>query len=135
VLPFSFADVLRETRFSASRGSGPGGQHVNKVSTKITLTWNIPGSAVLSEEQKQNVLQRQAGRVTKEGDLIISCQESRSQLANKELAMARFEELLLETFRRRKARKRTRPTKTSVKRRLESKKKHSEKKRERRGEV
>lgn len=135
MLPFSFADVLRETRFSASRGSGPGGQHVNKVSTKITLTWNIPGSAVLSEEQKQNVLQRQAGRVTKEGDLIISCQESRSQLANKELAMARFEELLLETFRRRKARKRTRPTKTSVKRRLESKKKHSEKKRERRGEV
>jgi ribosome-associated protein len=133
VLPFSFADVLRETRFSASRGSGPGGQHVNKVSTKIALTWNVPGSAVLSDEQKQHVLQRLAGHLTKEGDLIITCQESRSQLANKELAMARFEKALLETFRRRKVRRKTRPTKSSVKRRLESKRKHSEKKRERRG--
>lgn len=128
MLPFSFADVLRETRFSASRGSGPGGQHVNKVSTKIALTWNVPGSAVLSDEQKQHVLQRLAARLTKEGDLIITCQESRSQLANKEQAMARFEGVLQEAFRRRKQRKKTRPTKSSVTRRLDEKKRHSEKK-------
>jgi ribosome-associated protein len=122
-----------ETEFilSASRSSGPGGQNVNKVSSKIELRFNLYTSALLTEEEKNIIAQKLANRLNNEGELIIVSQSERSQLQNKEIAIERFYSLLEESLKPIKKRKATKPSLASKLRRLEHKKLHSKKKNDR----
>jgi ribosome-associated protein len=117
-----------ELEFSTSRSSGPGGQNVNKVNSKVTLQFHIGNSQVLSTEEKEQLSKKLASQLTKEGYLLLSSQDSRSQIQNKEAVMVKFEKLLASGLKKRKARKATKPSKGSVKERINKKKQHSEKK-------
>lgn len=122
------AAFLPELQFQTSRSSGPGGQNVNKVESRVELRFSIPASQLLTEEQKQTLLQKLASRLTTEGELLISAQEDRSQLRNKEIAVQKFYETLRKALHKPKVRKATKPSKGAVRQRLESKKKHGDKK-------
>ena len=126
--------LLSELQFSASRSSGAGGQHVNKVSSRIELRFNVIQSQGLSNDQRQRVLQKLAGRINAEGELVLHVQEHRSQVRNKQLAIDKFFELLQQALHRPKKRKATAPTRASRLKRLESKKIQAEKKQRRRKE-
>jgi ribosome-associated protein len=117
-----------EIKFSTSRSSGPGGQNVNKVESKVTLQFDIQSSQVLTDEEKQVLLKKLTTQITREGVLMLSAQENRSQLKNKEAVVSKFEKLMARAFVRRKSRKATKPTKGSVRNRIKNKKQHSEKK-------
>lgn len=127
------ASILPELTFTATTGGGPGGQHVNKVSTKVMLRWNVLGSEMLSEEQRSVVLEKLAAKINKEGELVLSSHESRSQLQNKEEVINKLGWLLQSAFKRNKPRKPTKPGKAAVQRRIDAKKRLSEKKKWRRG--
>ncbi|MBI1769692.1 MAG: aminoacyl-tRNA hydrolase [Bacteroidetes bacterium] len=120
-----------ELEFSTSRSSGPGGQNVNKVNTKVTLRWNVKDSSLLTVEEKDLLLQKLSSRLTTEGVLLLSAQDKRSQLQNKEEALLKLDQLLKKAFAKRKKRKATKPSKSSVQSRLDKKKKHSDKKKSR----
>ena len=120
--------ILPELTIATSRSGGPGGQHVNKVETKVTLRWDITRSTRLTEEEKSVLLQRLHSRITAEGELILTAQESRSQSTNKEAVLQKLGQLLVYAFTKRKARKPTKATASSRKKRLDAKKAHSEKK-------
>lgn len=124
----SVRDILPEVEFSTSRSSGPGGQNVNKVNTKVTLRWDIAKSTVLTDEQKVLVREKLKSKLTQEGVLIVHAQEKRSQLDNKATAIAKLDKLLARAFEVSKPRKKTKPGKSAVQKRLSGKKLHSEKK-------
>lgn len=117
-----------ELDFTASRSGGPGGQNVNKVNSKISVRFDVPHSEILTQEEKDILLQRLSSFLTKEGILQISSQESRSQLENKEAVVAKLDALLAKAFEKRKIRKKTKPSKIAVQKRIQSKKHLSEKK-------
>jgi ribosome-associated protein len=123
------AQLLAETQFSATSAGGPGGQHVNKVSTKAELRFPVQDSAVLNEEQKQLILLKLKNRINVRGELIVSSAAERSQWRNRKQAEQRFFELIEKALEKPRKRKKTRPTAASQLRRLESKKLHSLKKR------
>jgi len=117
-----------ELKFRTSRSSGPGGQSVNKVSTKVELLFDVWSSMTLLQRQKEIISEKIKNRINSEGVLQISCDETRSQLKNKEIAMERFFQLLEEALKPIKKRKPTKPSKASKERRLKTKKIKSEKK-------
>lgn len=121
-----------ELSWSASRASGPGGQHVNKTSSRITISWSVVDSAVLSPAQRARILQKLASRISNDGVLQVHADDNRSQLRNRELAAERLAALLGKALERRAVRKATRPTRGSKERRLKEKKAHSQKKASRR---
>lgn len=127
------ASILPELTFTATTGGGPGGQHVNKVSTKVMLRWKVRESEVLSEEQRAVLLEKLAAKINKEGELVLSSHESRSQLKNKEEVIRKLASLIRQAFERKKARKATKPGKAAVQKRIDAKKRLSEKKKWRRG--
>ena len=120
-----------EVSFVTSRSGGPGGQNVNKLETRVTLRFDLAGSASLSEEQKARLRERLATRITKAGILQVTAQRHRTQAANREAAVERFAELLRESLREEAPRKKTRPSRAAKARRLEAKRRHSQRKRER----
>lgn len=120
--------IHRELQFKAMRSSGAGGQHVNKVSSKVELTFNISTSQGLSDREKQRILLKLQSRLTQDGTLILQCDEARSQHRNKDLVVKRFFDMLKNALIIPKKRKATKPTKTSKEKRLKSKKKTAEKK-------
>lgn len=130
-MPVNISEIIQqikpELQFSASRSSGPGGQNVNKVNSRITLSWKVEQSA-LAIEIKEVILKKLHTRITADGDLQISVQESRSQLQNKEATVLKLEQLLKQAFAPRKVRKPTKPGVGSKQARLKSKKQQSEKK-------
>lgn len=117
-----------ELVFTTSRSSGPGGQNVNKLNTKVTLRFDIPGSQVLTEEEKETLLKKLSSRLTNEGVLVLSSQDKRSQLQNKEAVVVKFETVMANAFKKRKVRKPTKPSKASVEKRITEKKRRGEKK-------
>lgn len=123
---------LDELRFRFTRSSGPGGQHVNKAATQVELSFDVAGSASLSEAQKQRLVSRLRGYVSREGVLRVTCQSTRSQAQNREEAVERFAALLARALHVPKKRRRTRPTRASVERRLAAKRRRAAVKRERR---
>ncbi len=120
-----------ELRFTASLSGGPGGQNVNKVSSRVTLWFNVVNSPTLSPEQKELILSRLATRIGKNGVLRVISQQTRSQVENKELAMERFVELLRDALKQVPIRKKTRVSKAAKLRRLEEKKQRAIQKQER----
>ncbi len=111
-----------ELSFSASRSSGPGGQNVNKVSSRVTLRFDLEGSPSLTDEQKRRLRRRLSSRLTKEGVLQLDSQRHRSQSANREDAVARFQELLRKALAPRRRRIATSVPRSSRRRRLQRKK-------------
>lgn len=124
--------LARELIFTTSRSGGPGGQNVNKVNSKVTLQFDVPGSQVLTAEEKTTLLEKLSSRMTREGFLMLSAQESRSQIANKETVIEKFDALLAKAFLKKKTRKPTKPSKNARQERLKRKKVVSDKKKWRR---
>lgn len=125
----SFANRLeKELVFRVSRSSGPGGQNVNKVNSKVTLRFDVERSEILTANEKELIRQKLAASMSQDGELILSAQESRSQLANKEAVLQKFDRLLSKAFAKRKVRKASKPSKSAVQERLQHKKRHGDKK-------
>jgi ribosome-associated protein len=97
----------RELKFKAVRSSGKGGQHVNKVSSKVELYFDVKNSVYLSEEQRQRILEKLASKISNRGMLILDSQEDRSQRRNREIVKEKFDELIRRAFARKKARIKT----------------------------
>ena len=120
-----------ELDIRVSRASGAGGQHVNKTSSRVEIFWNIATSRVLTDEQRARLLDKLSSRVTTEGSIRVVASDMRSQSRNRDLAEERLVELVRRSLVVPRKRKPTKPTRAAKEARLESKKKHSHKKRTR----
>lgn len=113
--------IIKELTFKAIRSGGSGGQHVNKVSSKIVLFFDVARSQYLSEEEKELLIINISAKLTKENILILNCDESRSQHKNKEIVIERFLQIINDGTKVQKPRKATKPSRSSIKKRLDSK--------------
>jgi ribosome-associated protein len=114
-------DLSSEFIFQTSRSSGPGGQNVNKVNSKVELRFHIQNSTILTEIQKELLLAKLATKISSDGFLIVISQKDRSQLVNKEDAIRKTYELIEKALRPVKRRRSTKPTRSSVEKRLAGK--------------
>ena len=121
-------NILKELKFKAVRSSGAGGQHVNKVSSKVELIFDLQNSAEYTEEEKELLIKNLSPKLTKKKILLLNCDESRSQHKNKEIVIKRFLQLISNGLKVPKKRKPTKPSKSSIQKRLEKKKKQAYKK-------
>jgi ribosome-associated protein len=120
-----------ELEFRTSRSSGPGGQHVNKTSSRVEILWNVAHSVALSDEQRDLLITRLASRLSENGEVRVVASDTRSQLRNRQTAERRLAELIARSLAVPKKRKPTRKPRAANEARLTEKKKHSDKKRNR----
>ena len=120
--------LIQELRFKAVRSSGAGGQHVNKVASKVELGFDLQTSSAFNDAQKARLFNKLKNRLTNDGLLLLQCGESRSQHKNKELVRKRFLELIKQALVVRKKRVATKVPKSVIRKRLKSKRNHSVKK-------
>lgn len=118
--------IITELTYKAVRSSGAGGQNVNKVSSKVVLSFDLQSSKALSEEEKELVLMKLSSRLTSENILILNCDEDRSQLKNKAIVTKRFLALLKNALIVPKIRKATKIPKSVIRKRIKDKKNISE---------
>ncbi|MEO7368361.1 MAG: alternative ribosome rescue aminoacyl-tRNA hydrolase ArfB [Gemmatimonadaceae bacterium] len=123
---------VTELDIRASRSSGAGGQHVNKTSSRIEISWNVLRSAALNDEQRELLKTRLASRLSEEGAVRVVASATRSQLRNRQAAELRLGELIAKSLTVEKKRRPTRKPRAANEARLTEKKKHSDKKRNRR---
>ncbi len=124
--------ILSELGFKAVRSSGAGGQNVNKVSSKVVLTFDLNASKALNDEEKELLLSKLASRFTADAILILNCDEDRSQLKNKTIVTKRFLELIQKALVVVKKRKATRIPRSVIEKRIKEKRNQSEIKKTRR---
>ena len=124
---------LRELTFQFAKSSGPGGQHVNKTASKAILRWNVVRSPALREDVRRRFLERYARRVSKDGELVLTSQRFRDQGRNCADCLEKLRAMIASVAEPPRPRRKTKPTASSRKRRLEDKKRRSETKRTRRG--
>lgn len=120
--------LLKEIKFKAIRSGGPGGQHANKVSSKVVLFFDVQNSNAFTEEELQLVFKNLKSKLTNENILILSSEETRSQHKNKEIVLEKFDQIIQDALKIPKKRKATKPSRSSVKKRLDTKKIHGSKK-------
>lgn len=120
--------IIKELQFKAVRSSGPGGQHVNKTSSAVQVSLDVVNSEILSESQKKRISEKLKNRISTDGILTLSCSESRSQHRNKAIGIERLITLIIKSLRVSKARKKTKPSRSSVEKRITSKKNNALKK-------
>jgi ribosome-associated protein len=120
-----------ELSFTTARSGGPGGQHVNKVSSRVTLWFNVAESPSLSAFQKRRIMSRLATRINQRGELRVVAQQHRSQIANREAAVERFVVLLRDALVQEKPRQKTTVTAAAKRRRVDEKKKRGQVKQQR----
>lgn len=120
--------LISELEFKAVRSSGSGGQHVNKVSSKVILNFDLENSQVFSEEQKELLFVNLKNRLTSNSILILNCDDSRSQHKNKEIVIKRFLDIINEGLKIAKKRKKTKVPKVVKLKRLTKKRQQSDKK-------
>lgn len=120
--------LISELNFKALRSSGPGGQHVNKTASKVEVSFDLNSSNALSDLEKERLRHKLASKITSEGFIVLQCSETRSQHRNKAIVIERLLELLQENLKLTKPRKKTKPSKMAVERRLKSKKEQALKK-------
>ena len=123
--------LITELQFKAVRSSGAGGQNVNKVSSKVVLSFDLKNSKVLSEDEKALLEMNLASRLTNEQILILNCDEDRSQLKNKEIVTKRFLAIIEQGLHIPKIRKATKIPKSVIRKRIKDKKTLSETKKNR----
>lgn len=124
--------IITELDYKAVRSSGAGGQNVNKVSSKVVLSFNLPASNSLSEEEKLLAKTRLASRLTTDGVLVLQCDEDRSQLRNKAIVTKHFIQIMEGALKVEKPRKPTKIPRSVIKKRIENKRRQSDKKQTRR---
>ena len=120
--------LRKELKFKAVRSSGAGGQHVNKVSSKVELIFDLKNSVGFTDEETTLLLKNLKNKLTKEQILLLQCSESRSQHKNKEMVIERFFQVITNGLKVPKKRKSTKPSKASIQKRLEQKKLQGNKK-------
>ena len=121
--------LLEQTaRFSASRSGGPGGQNVNKVNTQVELRFSLYGTALFTEEEKARLFEKLKNKINSEDEIIITSQEGRSQLENREIVIQKFFEAVESALRVPRRRIKTAPSHASIVERIEKKKINSQKK-------
>ena len=130
-----FNNLVNECSFTTARSSGSGGQHVNKVETKVTLLFNILNSQTLTEKQKIVINEKLKNRINKDGILQLTSETERSQPKNRKAVIDKFITLIERALQPVKKRKATKPSAASIKKRRERKKQLSEKKSIRRGTI
>ena len=120
-----------ELEFRTSRSSGAGGQHVNKTSSRVEISWNIAQSKALSDEQRERLIAKLPSRISEDGAIRVGASDTRSQLRNRETAERRLGETIARALVVQKKRRPTRRPRAANEARLTEKKKHSDKKRDR----
>lgn len=118
--------ILSELNYKAVRSSGAGGQNVNKVSSKVVLTFDLANSLALTEEEKELSKKKLKSKLTLDGILILNCDEDRSQLKNKAIVTKRFLEIIEKSLIIPKPRKATKIPKSVIEKRLKDKSSNSE---------
>lgn len=120
--------IIRELNFNAMRSSGPGGQHVNKTASKVEVSFNPKDSEGLSEREKTRVQDKLAKRITQDGNIVLQCGETRSQHRNKAIVIERLLHIIKQSLTVAKKRKKTKPSRSAIEKRIKAKKKNALKK-------